>query len=70
MKIKEEYKDQIITRRIGDKLITFDPNNADYEWYSKNGFEDVFETEKKVINFKNDVDTPIVKKKKGDKHDN
>jgi hypothetical protein len=66
MKLKEEYKTSIIQRRIEGKLITFDPNNADYEWYSNNGFSDLFETEVKVIEFKNDSETKITKRKRND----
>lgn len=63
MILKEEYKNVILTRRVGGKLITFDPNNADYEWYYNNGFSDCFINNVGVIKFKNDGDTPIIKKK-------
>lgn len=59
MKIKEQFKGQIITLVIdGIGAMTFDTNKvkkSEYRTYSKLGFQDYFEVEpvieKKVINY-------------------
>lgn len=53
MKLKEEYKGCVIGKRINGKLIEFDTNKGNYEWYFKNGFREYFEEsiKKKVIKY-------------------
>jgi len=72
MKIKKEFKDKIIGRRVSGKMIEFNTKNEkDWKWYSENGFEDLFEKDEpkeesdkidsKVIYYTNDSVTPILK---------
>lgn len=62
MKLKEQYKGLVIGRRINGKMIEFNTNKGNHEWFYNNGFSDLFENiEFKKIKYTNEVDTPILK---------
>lgn len=62
MKLKNEYNGKIIGRRINGRMIEFDTNKGFFEWFYKNGFEDLFEKEEnKIVYFTNDSETQIIK---------
>ena len=59
MKLKKQFVDKIITRKINGRKITFDTRNTDdskNKFYSEVGFRDVFESTPES--------TPVKKKKK------
>jgi hypothetical protein len=76
MKLKKQYSKCSLSKRINGVMLTFNVANTperDYEFYYKNGFEECFEVEVKeevrevkTIEFKNDIETPIIVLTEGD----
>lgn len=61
MKLKEQFKNKIITRKFNGRTVTFDTRNTDTsknKFYSEVGFSDCFETI---------LETPETPKKKSSK---
>lgn len=63
MRLKEEFKGLVISKRINGKMITFDTDKGMYDYYYNIGFNEYFEEENKSskrVKWTNDSNTSII----------